>query len=83
MSQYKNHILFGDGNFGINLLETRYALILNPDTVCDTNFFIKINDYFNKEIKFSIIGATYKDEKTRGDIPDLDEHREKILKEFT
>jgi CoA:oxalate CoA-transferase len=27
--------------------------------------------------------SSYIDEKTRGDIPDLDEHREKILKEFT
>ena len=27
--------------------------------------------------------STYIDEKTRGDIPDLDEHREKILKEFS
>ena len=26
--------------------------------------------------------STYKDEDTRGDIPDLDEHREKIIKEF-
>ena len=26
--------------------------------------------------------STYKDEKTRGDIPDLDEHREKILNEI-
>ncbi len=26
--------------------------------------------------------STYEDENTRGDIPDLDEHREKILKEF-
>ena len=26
--------------------------------------------------------SSYKDETTRGDIPDLDEHREKILKEF-
>ena len=26
--------------------------------------------------------SSYKDEKNRGDIPDLDEHREKILKEF-
>ena len=26
--------------------------------------------------------STYKDETTRGDIPDLDEHREKIIKEF-
>ena len=27
--------------------------------------------------------STYKDEKTRGDIPDLDEQRDKILKEFS
>ena len=27
--------------------------------------------------------SNYKDEKTRGDIPDLDEHRKKILKEFS
>ena len=27
--------------------------------------------------------SAYKDDKTRGDIPDLDEHREKILKEFS
>ncbi len=27
--------------------------------------------------------STYKDEKIRGDIPDLDEHRDKILKEIT
>jgi hypothetical protein len=26
--------------------------------------------------------SSYKDKTTRGDIPDLDEHREKILKEF-
>ena len=44
---------------------------------------------FHKEIgDFKLAGnpikmSTYKDEKTRGDIPDLDEHREKILKEFT
>jgi len=27
--------------------------------------------------------SNYKDEKTRGEIPDLDQHREKIIKEFT
>ena len=26
--------------------------------------------------------SNYKDEKTRGNIPDLDEHRESIIKEF-
>ena len=35
--------------------------------------------YFSDKIKMS----SYKDEVTRGDIPDLDEHREKILKEFS
>ena len=44
---------------------------------------------FHKEIgDFKLAGnpiklSSYKDEETRGDIPDLDEHREKILKEFT
>ena len=27
--------------------------------------------------------SSYKDEKTRGDIPDLDEHRQKIIEEFS
>ncbi len=27
--------------------------------------------------------STYKDQDVRGDIPDLDEHREKIIKEFS
>ena len=27
--------------------------------------------------------SSYEDKKTRGDIPDLDEHREQILKEFS
>ena len=26
--------------------------------------------------------SAYKDKKTRGDIPDLDEHRQKIIEEF-
>ena len=60
----KNLGMGSGNNFGINLVKTRYVLILNPDTTCDANFFIKINDYFSKEIKFSIIGATYKNEKT-------------------
>ena len=44
---------------------------------------------FHKKIgDFKLAGnpikmSTYKDEKTRGDIPDLDEHRERILKEFS
>ena len=57
----------------------------NPQ-IKERNMIVK---YFHKKIgEFKSAGnpikmSTYKDEKTRGDIPDLDEHRDKILKEFS
>ena len=57
----------------------------NPQ-IKDRNMIVKS---FHKKIgEFKSAGnpikmSTYKDEKTRGDIPDLDEHRDKILKEFS
>jgi len=60
----KNLGMGSGNNFGIDLIKTRYAFVLNPDTICDKNFFINIQNYLNKDINFSIIGATYKNEKT-------------------
>ena len=45
------------------------------------SFHKKIGEF--KSAGTPIKMSTYKDEKTRGDIPDLDEHRDKILKEFS
>jgi CoA:oxalate CoA-transferase len=45
-----------------------------------SSFHKKIGEF--KSAGNPIKMSTYKDEKTRGDIPDLDEHREKIIKEF-
>ena len=47
-----------------------------------------VNAYHDIIGEFKLSGnpikmSTYKDEKTRGKIPNLDEHREKIFKEFT
>ena len=47
-----------------------------------------VKAYHKKIGEFKLAGnpikmSSYKDENIRGDIPDLDEHREKILKEFT
>ena len=47
-----------------------------------------VNAYHKVVGDFKLAGnpikmSTYKDETSRGDIPDLDEHREKILKEFS
>ena len=46
-----------------------------------------VNSFHKKIGEFKTAGnpikmSSYKDSKTRGDIPDLDEHRQKILEEF-
>ena len=49
--------------FGLKFVDTRYVLILNPDTICEKNFFPNIETFFKKNIDFSIIGATYKNQQ--------------------
>ena len=46
-------------NFGMNNTKTKYALILNPDIVCDRNFFSNIEKYLEGKIDFTIIGGIY------------------------
>ena len=56
----------------------------NPQ-VQERNMIVKSHHKIIGEFKSAgnpIKMSTYKDEVTRGDIPDLDEHREKLLKEF-
>ena len=56
----------------------------NPK-ITERNMIIKSGNEVIGEFKSAgnpIKMSTYKDEETRGDIPDLDEHREKIIKEF-
>ena len=57
----------------------------NPQ-IKERNMIVKAYHDIIGEFKLSgnpIKMSNYKDEKTRGKIPNLDEHREKILKEFT
>ena len=54
---------YGAGNnFGLKQVNTEYALILNPDTICDKEFFNNISDLINKTNNFSIIGCQYIDD---------------------
>jgi N-acetylglucosaminyl-diphospho-decaprenol L-rhamnosyltransferase len=51
---------YGNGNnFGLKLTQTDFALILNPDLVCDNNFFSNLNSILHKNRDFSIIGCQY------------------------
>ena len=39
---------YGKGNnFGISKVTTQYALILNPDTICNKKFFLNLNKLIN------------------------------------
>ena len=52
----------GSGNnFGLKNTFTKYALILNPDIICDNSFFNNIQKYLKGNIDFSIIGTQYND----------------------
>tara|TARA_B110000196_G_C21047080_1_gene615409 strand:+ start:33 stop:920 length:888 start_codon:yes stop_codon:yes gene_type:complete len=53
---------YGAGNnFGLKEVNTKYALILNPDIICSDDFFLNIVKYLEGNIDFSLIGSIYKD----------------------
>ena len=68
-NQFKNTKIYCTGsnlgmgsgnNFGLKKVNTKYALVLNPDTVCAGNFFSIINKYLSGDIDFTIIGGAFK-----------------------
>ena len=55
---------YGKGNnYGLKLVETKYALILNPDVICEKDFFNNIVDVINQTKDFTIIGCQYLNDK--------------------
>ena len=51
---------YGKGNnFGLKLVKTNFALILNPDVVCADDFFSNLSELIIKVEDFSIIGCQY------------------------
>ena len=72
-NKYKNVSIFCTGsntgygkgnNYGLQKVDTKYALILNPDIVCEKNYFENLKFYLNSELDFSIIGSQYLDNET-------------------
>lgn len=63
---------FGRGyNFGFKKINTKFAFVLSPDTICDTNFFDNLEIHLNSKIDFSIMGVSYYEEdvKKTGHLP--------------
>ena len=54
---------YGKGNnFGLNIVETEYALILNPDLICEKDFFINLSKNIENIEDFTLIGSQYIDD---------------------
>ena len=51
----------GGNNFGLENVKTNFSLILNPDIICEKNFFQNIVQYLNDDFEYSIIGSQYLD----------------------
>ncbi len=55
---------YGKGNnFGIKYVKSEYVLILNPDVICDKEFFFNIPKVINENQDFAIIGCQYLQDK--------------------
>ena len=55
---------YGKGNnFGLKHVNSEYVLILNPDVICDKNFFSNIIHVTEKAKDFAIIGCQYSFDK--------------------
>ncbi len=58
---------YGKGNnLGLKKIKTDYALILNPDIICEKNFFKNLSKIISSKIDFNVIGCQYKKEKSMG-----------------
>ncbi len=55
---------YGKGNnFGLVKTKTDFALILNPDVICEKNFFKNLSKILKNKINFDIIGCQYSKDK--------------------
>ena len=60
---FRENLGYGVGNnLGLKKVKTDYALILNPDTICDDNFFEYLPEVISQSKDFSIIGCQYLDD---------------------
>jgi len=72
---------YGKGNnFGLNIVNTDYALILNPDIICGKNFFKNIKLILSKKNIFTIIGCQYSNDKVFMPAGYFDEKKNQVYK---
>lgn len=71
----------GGNNFGFEKTKTNFALVLNPDIICDKEFFENIKIYLDNKINFSIIGTSLKNKSIFNTSGQFNENKNKIYEE--
>tara|TARA_B100000073_G_scaffold342131_1_gene344715 strand:- start:334 stop:1248 length:915 start_codon:yes stop_codon:yes gene_type:complete len=72
---------YGKGNnYGIKKSSDDYVLILNPDVICDKDFFNNISKVIEEADNFSIIGCQYLHDKVFMPAGFFDKHKNKLFK---
>ena len=75
---------YGKGNnFGISKVTTPYALILNPDTICNKKFFLNLNKLININNNFHLLGCLYSKKKLNNQAGYFNNSKVKKIKQFT
>jgi GT2 family glycosyltransferase len=50
----------GGNNYGLKRVNSKYALICNPDIIFEKNFFKELKNYLKKKLNFYLMGISYK-----------------------
>jgi len=72
----------GGNNFGLNKVKTRYALILNPDTQLEFDFFHNLKKIIKSYNNFYLIGCSQKNKNSSLPAGNFDEEKNKHFKEL-
>ena len=70
-------------NYGFRKIKTKYALVLNPDSICNKNFFIKLNEIFTQINDFHLIGCKFSNRSYSKQAGYFDKHKIKKLESLS
>jgi len=75
---------YGKGNnFGISKVTTQYALILNPDTICNKKFFLNLKKLININSNFHLLGCLYSKKNLENQAGYFNNSKVKKINHFT
>jgi len=70
-------------NLGLSKVKTTYALILNPDTICNKKFFLNLKKLININSNFHLLGCLYSKKNLENQAGYFNNSKVKKINHFT